>query len=37
EQAGFCTPQLIRGGDDGGSPPHQIHQFDAINPEQIPS
>ena len=31
------TLQLIRGEDDGASHHHQIHQFDEINPEQIPS
>ncbi|TAT62488.1 acireductone synthase, partial [Enterobacter cloacae] len=28
---------LIRGDDDGASHHHQVHQFDEINPEQIPS
>ncbi|MEG1214245.1 MAG: acireductone synthase [Leclercia sp.] len=37
EQAGFRTLQLIRGDDDGASHHHQVHQFDDINPEQIPS
>ena len=37
EQAGFRTLQLIRGDDDGASHHHQVHQFDEINPEQIPS
>ncbi|MEX1760680.1 acireductone synthase, partial [Escherichia coli] len=33
----FRTLQLIRGDDDGASHHHQVHQFDEINPEQIPS
>jgi enolase-phosphatase E1 len=37
EQAGFRTLQLIRGDEDGASHHHQVHQFDDINPEQIPS
>jgi enolase-phosphatase E1 len=37
EQAGFRTLQLIRGDEDGASHHHQIHQFDEINPEQVPS
>ena len=27
----------LRGDDDGASHHHQVHQFDEINPEQIPS
>ena len=37
EQAGFRTLQLIRGDEDGTSHHYQVHQFDDINPEQIPS
>lgn len=37
EQAGFRTIQLIRGDGDAASRHHQVHRFDMINPEQIPS
>nr|WP_318382859.1 acireductone synthase [uncultured Enterobacter sp.] len=36
-QAGFRTIQLIRGDGDAASQHHQVHRFDVINPEQIPS
>lgn len=37
EQAGLRTVQLIRGDNDAASHHHQVHRFDDINPEQIPS
>lgn len=37
EEAGLRTIQLIRGDDDAASHHHQVHRFDVINPEQIPS
>lgn len=37
EQAGFRTVQLIRGDADTASHHHQVHLFDDITPEQIPS
>lgn len=37
EQAGFRTIQLIRGDGDAASRHYQVHRFDMINPEQIPS
>lgn len=36
-QAGFRTLQLVRGDGDAASHHHQVHCFDDIHPEQIPS
>ncbi|WP_417642085.1 acireductone synthase [Enterobacter kobei] len=36
-EAGLRTVQLIRGDDDAASHHHQVHRFDVIIPEQIPS
>ncbi|MDU5452802.1 acireductone synthase [Pseudescherichia vulneris] len=36
-EAGLRTVQLIRGDDDAASQHHQVHSFNDINPEQIPS
>lgn len=37
EAAGLRTVQLVRGDNDAASHHHQVHRFDDIHPEQIPS